>query len=70
MLSGVAAEFPESSIIVVADSWFGNNGMWKPLREELGARAHMISRLRSNNNLFELPEVPIKRGTGTSTEIW
>jgi len=64
MLAGVAVEFPESNIIVVADSWFGNNGMWKPLREELGGRIHMISRLRSNNNLFDLPEVPIKRGKG------
>ena len=52
MLSEVATEFPESNIIVVADSWFGNNGMWKPLRKALGEQVHMISRLRSNNNLF------------------
>ena len=64
MLTGVAATFPESNIIVVTDSWFGNNGMWKPLREELRGRIQMISRLRSNNNLFALPVVPAKRGKG------
>ncbi len=64
MLCGVASEFPESNILVVADSWFGNNGMWKPLRQKLGKRAHMISRLRSNNNLFNEPPVPKKRKRG------
>ena len=64
MLTDVAAEFREANIIVVTDSWFGNNGMWKPLRKELSERVHMISRLRSNNNLFDQPEVPIKRGKG------
>ncbi len=64
MLSEVATEFPESNIIVVADSWFGNNGMWKPLRKALGEQVHMNSRLRSNNNLFDLPKVLAKRGKG------
>jgi hypothetical protein len=64
MLADAAAEFPESNIIVVADSWFGNNGMWKPLREELGDRIHMISRLRSNNNLFDQPKIVAKRKRG------
>ena len=64
MLTDVAAEFPDSNILVVTDSWFGNNGMWKPLRKVLGGRAHMISRLRSNNNLFDRPEIPPKRGPG------
>ncbi len=64
MLTDVAGEFSESNIIVVADSWFGNNGMWKPLRSELGNRVHMISRLRSNNNLFDQPKVVVKRKQG------
>jgi hypothetical protein len=58
MLCGAASQFPESNILMVTDSWFGNNGMWKPLRQKLGGRAHMISRLRSNNNLFDEPAVP------------
>jgi len=64
MIADVAAEYPESNIIVVADSWFGNNGMWNPLHKELGDRINMISRLRSNNNLFDQPNMVIKRKQG------
>ena len=64
MLCSIAAEFPKTVITIVTDSWFGNNGLWKPLRKELGGRAHMISRLRSNNNLFDQPEIPIKGKRG------
>jgi hypothetical protein len=64
MLGRVAVEFPQSDIMVVTDSWFGNNGLWKPLRKELGKRTHMLSRLRSNNNLFDVP-APLKgKGAG------
>ncbi|HHD56776.1 MAG TPA: transposase [Desulfobulbaceae bacterium] len=64
MLCDIAAEFSKSNILVVTDSWFGNNGLWKPLRKKLGKRAHMISRLRSNNNLFDEPLVPRERKRG------
>jgi hypothetical protein len=62
MLCDIATEFSKSAILIATDSWFGNNGMRKPLHKELGDRAHMISRLRSNNNLFDEPSAPtIKR---------
>lgn len=51
-------------VLVVADSWFGNNGLWAPVHKQLGPCFHIISRLRCNSNLFDLPE-PIqekKRG--------
>ena len=64
MLCGVAHQFSESNIVVVTDSWFGNNGMWKPLRKRLGGRVQMISRLRANNNVFAEPPVAIKRKQG------
>ena len=64
MLCDIGAEFPESNILVVTDSWFGNNGMWKPLGKKLGSRVHMISRLRTNNNLFDEPVLPMKRKQG------
>ncbi len=64
MLSDVAAVFSEFSILVVTDSWFGNNGLWKPVRQKLGKRIHMLSRLRSNNNLFDEPPVPGKSKRG------
>jgi hypothetical protein len=64
MLSDVAAHFPKSNILVVSDSWFGNDGLWKPLHKELGKRAHMLSRLRCNNNLFSLPDSPTQKDAG------
>jgi len=64
MICGVAARFQESNILLVTDSWFGNNGIWKPLRKKIDDRAHLISRLRSNNNLFDEPAVTTKRKQG------
>lgn len=64
MICGVAAQFLESNILLVTDSWFGNNGIWKPLRKKIDDRAHLISRLRSNNNLFDEPVVTTKRKQG------
>jgi hypothetical protein len=48
--------FADAPILVVADSWFGNNGLLKPLRQRLGARAHLLSRLRVNAVLYAFPE--------------
>ena len=55
MITQLAEVFRQMRIIVITDSWFGNDGLWKPLNDRLGIWADMISRLRSNNNLFELP---------------
>lgn len=55
MITDIAASFGHTRIIVTTDSWFGNNGLWKPLHNRLGIWVDMISRLRSNSNLFELP---------------
>jgi hypothetical protein len=55
MITQIAQAFDRTRIIVIADSWFGNDGLWKPLKDQLGIWVDMISRLRSNNNIFELP---------------
>jgi hypothetical protein len=55
MICQIASAFAQTRIIVVTDSWFGNNGLFKPLNEKAGRCFDMISRLRSNNNIFELP---------------
>jgi hypothetical protein len=55
MITQIAQAFDRTRIIVTTDSWFGNDGLWKPLKDQLGIWVDMISRLRSNNNLFELP---------------
>jgi hypothetical protein len=50
-------------MLVVTDSWFGNNGLLKPLRQALGARAQLLSRLRVNAVLHDRPvAVPGRAG--------
>lgn len=55
MITQIAAVFESVPITVVTDSWFGNNGLFKPLRQQLGRHVNILSRLRSNNNVFDLP---------------
>ena len=62
MLIEIANCFENVDIITVTDSWFGNHGLWKPLRKALGSRFNIISRLRANNNLFTLPNKSFGRG--------
>ena len=65
MITEIAEAFAQTPITVATDSWFGNNGLWKPMRGQLGQRFHMISRLRSNNNVFQLqPGQELKKGPG------
>ena len=64
MITGVAEAFGQISILTVTDSWFGNNGLFKPLRSRLGQRFHIISRLRSNNTVFKLPGQQAKKTPG------
>ena len=64
MLIGVGNYFPDTPLLAVMDSWFGNESLWKPVRKNLGTRFNMLSRLRSNNVLYDLLEQqqPGKRG--------
>ncbi len=55
MVTAMATVFTSAHITVVTDSWFGNNGLFKPLRQQLGKRVNLLSRLRSNNNVLALP---------------
>ena len=55
MLTEIANFYDNVNIIAVDDSWFGNNGLWKPLHAAVGSRFQLISRLRSNINLFDFP---------------
>ncbi|RZB31102.1 MAG: hypothetical protein SRB1_01834, partial [Desulfobacteraceae bacterium Eth-SRB1] len=64
MITDIAGVFSKTRIITITDSWFGNNGLWKPLHKKLGRWFHMISRLRSNNNVFDLPGSRTKSGPG------
>ena len=63
LVVGVARCFAQAPVLVVCDSWFGNNGLFKPLRESLGGRAHLLSRLRVNAALYDLATpIPGKAG--------
>jgi hypothetical protein len=48
----------------VADSWFGNNGLWKPLHKILRADFHLLSRLKSNINRNGLNKASGKKKQG------
>ena len=55
LIGDLAKVFPKTPIVVVADSWFGNKGLLRPLRAALGPRAHLLSRLRVNAALYAPP---------------
>jgi len=63
MIGSLAAVFQRAPVLAVTDSWFGNNGLLKPLRQALGDRAHLLSRLRVNSVLYAVPE-PAKAKPG------
>ena len=64
MLARLARVFCDVPILVVTDSWFGNNGLLKPLRQILGKRVQVLTRLRVNNTLYALPPAAAERRGG------
>jgi hypothetical protein len=64
LLLVIADYFSSTPLLAVMDSWFGNESLWKPVRRELGERFAILSRLRSNNVLYAMPDVaqPGQRG--------
>ncbi|MGH8499484.1 MAG: transposase, partial [Methylococcales bacterium] len=54
MLQALAFHFVATPILVVTDSWFGNNGLFRPLSQSEGA-FDLLSRLRANTTLYDLP---------------
>lgn len=64
MLISIGHYFPNTPLLAVTDSWFGNESLWKPVREKLGERFQLLSRLRSNNVLYDQrgEQLPGKRG--------
>jgi hypothetical protein len=56
LIARLGAFFGQAPMLVVTDSWFGNNGLFKPLRARLGERVHLLARLRVNAPLYALPE--------------
>ena len=79
MMIEIAGYFSTSPLLAITDSWFGNQGLWRPVRKVVGDRFHILSRLRCNNVLYDQPgeRKPGQRGKprkygqrlGTVTEI-
>lgn len=55
MIIEIASCFADAPVLVVTDSWFGNNGLFAPVRQALGLQFHLLSRLRVSSVLYELP---------------
>ena len=56
MLMSVASQFVGTPVLVVADSWFGNDGLYRPLSQS-EFEFHILSRLRCNIILYGLPPI-------------
>jgi hypothetical protein len=63
MLCAFARQFAGTPVLVVADSWFGNDGLWRPLCEAALPFA-LLSRLRSNLGLYDLPPERLAKQRG------
>ena len=69
MIVELAAAFRDVPVLVVCDSWFGNNGLLRPLRNALGTRCQLLTRLRCNAAIFDTtPQVNESPNTCTRRE--
>jgi len=44
MLTEIGEHFGKAPLLAVTDSWFGNAGLWRPMRRSLGERFALLSR--------------------------
>lgn len=51
-------EYYGKPILVVTDSWFGNDGLWSRLKRGRKGAFHLLSRLRTNIVLYDFAPVP------------
>lgn len=64
MIEQVISHF-QARTLVICDSWFGNNGLWRLLKSQSHDQSvHLLSRLRSNIQLFDEPDVENSIGRG------
>nr|WP_320014017.1 transposase [uncultured Desulfobacter sp.] len=47
----------QQPVLVIADSWFGNDGLWSRLGRGEGGFFHLLSRMRTNITLYDLAPV-------------
>jgi len=64
MIKGIRNYF-QQSVLVVTDSWFGNNGLWSRLDRGGKGFFHLLSRMRTNITLYDFtPSSTSKRKAG------
>ena len=57
--------FYQQRVLIVADSWFGNDGLWSRLDRGQDGCFDLLTRMRKNNTLYDFPLKPGgKRGKG------
>ncbi len=55
----------QQSVLIVTDSWFGNNGLWSKFDRGSGGCFHMLSHMRTNITLYDFaPVITGKRMAG------
>lgn len=55
MLPEISAAFPDTLLLIVTDSWFGNDGLFTPMRKTIGQHCHILARLRVSATLYAIP---------------
>ena len=53
----------QQSVLIVTDSWFGNNGLWSRLDSGGEGSFHLLSRMRTNITLYNFSSVPTGKRT-------
>ena len=51
----------QQPVLVVTDSWFGNNGLWSQLNRGGDGQFHLLSRMRTNITLYDFAPSPAKK---------
>ena len=64
MILKLANYFSNHPVLVVADSWFGNQGLYKLLNDQTVNPIYLLSRLRANNNLYDMPKAKESKTRG------
>jgi hypothetical protein len=49
MLPEISAAFPGTPLLIVTDSWFGNDGLFKLMRKTVGQHTHILSSYAVNS---------------------
>ena len=62
MIKGVF-HYYQLPVLVITDSWFGNNGLWSRLDQGWNGDFHLLSRFRTNITLYD--HTPVKAANKT-----